>query len=60
LITNAAFADGSNFSNAGFQNIGSFTTKGIELNLNAQIIKNKILVGMLILMRQNSKEELKN
>lgn len=39
LITNAAFADGSNFSNAGFQNIGSFTTKGIELNLNAQIIK---------------------
>lgn len=39
LITRAAFADGSNFSNVGEQNIGSFTTKGIEFNLNAQIIK---------------------
>ena len=39
LITRAAFADGSNFSNVGEQNIGSFTTKGIEFNLNAQVIK---------------------
>lgn len=39
LITRAAFADGSNFSNVGEQNIGSFTTKGIEFNLNVQVIK---------------------
>ncbi|WP_291128312.1 SusC/RagA family TonB-linked outer membrane protein [Flavobacterium sp. UBA7682] len=40
LIVNAAFADGGNFSNAGFQNIGSFSTKGIEFSLDAQVIKN--------------------
>ncbi len=39
LITKSAFADGSNFSNVGEQNIGSFTTKGIEFNINAQVIK---------------------
>ncbi|MGV3695678.1 SusC/RagA family TonB-linked outer membrane protein [Flavobacterium sp.] len=39
LIVNAAFADGGNFSNAGFQNIGSFSTKGIEFSLNADVVK---------------------
>lgn len=39
LITKTAFADGSNFSNVGEQNIGSFTTKGIEFNLNVQVVK---------------------
>ena len=40
LIVNAAFADGTNFSNRGFQNIGSFSTKGIEFTLNAAVVKN--------------------
>lgn len=40
LIVNAAFPDGGNFSNAGFQNIGSFTTKGIEFSVNADVVKN--------------------
>ena len=39
LLANVAFADGGNFSNAGWQNIGSFTTKGIEVNLNADVVK---------------------
>ncbi len=40
LIVNAAFPDGSNFSNAGFQNIGSFSTKGVEFAINADVVKN--------------------
>jgi len=40
LIVNAAFPDGGNFSNAGFQNIGSFTTKGIEFSIASDIVKN--------------------
>ena len=39
LFGNAPFADGSNFSNQGPQNLGSFTTKGIELNVNADIFR---------------------
>ena len=39
LLFNAPFADGSNFSNNGPQNIGSLDIKGVELNLNAEIIK---------------------
>jgi hypothetical protein len=35
LLVNAAISDGSNFSNRVYQNVGSFTTKGIELSLNA-------------------------
>jgi iron complex outermembrane receptor protein len=31
-------ADGSNFGNQGYQNVGSFTTKGIEFAINAAII----------------------
>nr|MBP8157655.1 SusC/RagA family TonB-linked outer membrane protein [Flavobacterium sp.] len=41
LIVNAAFPDGGNFSNAGFQNIGSFTTKGIEFAVNAEVVKSE-------------------
>jgi TonB-dependent starch-binding outer membrane protein SusC len=39
LISYVAFPDGGNFSNAGFQNIGSFTTKGAEFSIAADIIK---------------------
>ncbi len=39
LFKNAPFADGSNFSNQGPQNVGSFTTKGIEFNVNADIFR---------------------
>jgi TonB-linked SusC/RagA family outer membrane protein len=41
LLANAATADGSNFSNRVYQNIGSFTTKGIEFTINANAIKTK-------------------
>ena len=39
LLVNAAISDGSNFSNRVYQNVGSFTTKGIEFTLNASPIK---------------------
>jgi iron complex outermembrane receptor protein len=39
LLADVATADGSNFSNRSWQNIGSFTTKGIELSLNSDVIK---------------------
>lgn len=39
LYNDAPFADGSNFSNKGPQNSGSFTTKGIEFNINADILR---------------------
>ncbi|OYU82186.1 MAG: SusC/RagA family TonB-linked outer membrane protein [Flavobacterium sp. BFFFF1] len=39
LLVDAAIPDGSNTSNRAYQNIGSFTTKGIELTLNANVIK---------------------
>lgn len=41
LLANAAISDGSNFSNSGFQNIGNFTSKGLEFSVGADIIKNK-------------------
>ncbi|WP_163397763.1 SusC/RagA family TonB-linked outer membrane protein [Flavobacterium fluviatile] len=40
LLANAAISDGSNFSNSGFQNIGNFTSKGLEFSIAADIIKN--------------------
>jgi TonB-linked SusC/RagA family outer membrane protein len=40
LIKEAPFADGSNFSNQGAANIGEMSTKGIELTLNADVVKN--------------------
>lgn len=39
LLVRGPLADGSNFSNAIFQNVGQFTTKGIEFTINADIIK---------------------
>lgn len=39
LLVKGPLADGSNFSNAIYQNVGSFTTKGIEFSLNADVVK---------------------
>ena len=39
LLVNGPVPDGSNFSNVVFQNVGSFTTKGVEFNVNAQVVK---------------------
>ena len=39
LLFRAPFADGSNFSNEGPQNIGSLDIKGVEFTLNAEIVK---------------------
>ncbi|WP_144891434.1 SusC/RagA family TonB-linked outer membrane protein [Flavobacterium tiangeerense] len=41
LLADVATADGSNFSNRSWQNIGSFTTKGVELSLSADIIRSE-------------------
>ncbi len=43
LLADVATADGSNFSNSAWQNIGSFTTKGIEFSLSSDVIKNENL-----------------
>jgi iron complex outermembrane receptor protein len=40
LLADVATADGANFSNRSWQNIGSFTTKGVELSLNTVVVKN--------------------
>lgn len=34
LLAFAAISDGSNFSNSGFQNIGKFTSQGLEFSIN--------------------------
>ncbi len=39
LLADVATADGSNFSNRSWQNIGSFTTKGAELSLSADVVR---------------------
>lgn len=39
LLQFAPFADGTNFYNFGPQNVGSMTIKGLELNLNYNVIK---------------------
>lgn len=39
LFQTAPVPDGSNFSNRGIQNVGSFTTKGIEFSINADVVK---------------------
>lgn len=41
LFQVAPFADGSNFSNQGPANIGDMNVKGIELNLNYDVVKNE-------------------
>ena len=38
LLAFAAIAEGSNFSNAGFQNIGTFVSQGLEFAINADIV----------------------
>lgn len=40
LIVDAAVSDGSNFSNRAWQNVGSFTTKGIEIGINGAVVRN--------------------
>lgn len=42
LLVQAAVSDGSNFSNTGFQNIGEFTSQGIEVALQGDIVKGEI------------------
>lgn len=39
LLTRAAISDGSNFSNAGVQNLGNFTTQGVEFAITGDIIR---------------------
>ncbi|WP_158728453.1 MULTISPECIES: SusC/RagA family TonB-linked outer membrane protein [unclassified Flavobacterium] len=39
LLADVATADGSNFSNNSWQNIGSLAIKGVELSLNADVIR---------------------
>ncbi len=41
LLAFAAISDGSNFSNSGFQNIGNFSTQGLEFSLDADVIASK-------------------
>ena len=41
LLVFASVADGSNFSNSGFQNIGNMRTQGLEFLLQGDIIKNE-------------------
>ena len=38
LLAQVAISDGSNFTNSGFQNIGKFTSKGIEFAIGSDII----------------------
>lgn len=38
LLANVAISDGSNFSNSGFQNIGKFTSKGVEFSIGSDLI----------------------
>lgn len=39
LLVEAAVADGSNFSNRVLQNVGSFTTRGLEFQISADVIR---------------------
>lgn len=41
LFNFAPVPDGGNFSNFLLQNVGSFTNKGVEFSINAQVIKSK-------------------
>lgn len=40
LLSWVSYPDGANLANAGFANIGDFTTKGIEFSIGYDIIKN--------------------
>ncbi len=39
LLSQAPVPDAANFSNQGFQNIGKFTTEGLEFSINADVIR---------------------
>ena len=39
LLIKAAVPDGGNFSNRAWQNVGGFTTKGVEFSVNVDVIK---------------------
>ncbi|WP_373057957.1 SusC/RagA family TonB-linked outer membrane protein [Zunongwangia sp. H14] len=39
LLANVAISDGSNFSNAGFQNVGNFVSKGMEFSINGDVFQ---------------------
>ena len=39
LLSDVPVPDGANFSNQGFQNIGEFVSKGIEVNLDYNIVR---------------------
>ena len=41
LLAFAAISDGSNFSNSGFQNIGNFTSQGLEFAVNYDIFERR-------------------
>lgn len=41
LLAFAAISDGSNFSNSGFQNIGNFTSQGLEFSVNYDIFERR-------------------
>lgn len=42
LLAFAAISDGSNFSNSGFQNIGSFVTQGAEFAISYDVLSKRI------------------
>ena len=39
LLLDAPNADGTNFTNTSFQNIGSMKTRGVEVNVNADVVR---------------------
>jgi TonB-linked SusC/RagA family outer membrane protein len=39
LLVEGAISDGSNFANTAWQNVGNFTTKGIEFSVNADVVR---------------------
>ena len=41
LLSEAPVPDAVNFSNQGFQNIGKFTTEGVEFSVSADIVRNE-------------------
>ena len=43
LLVDAPVADGGNFSNRAWQNVGSFSTKGIEISIDGTVIQNNNL-----------------
>lgn len=44
LLSNVPIADGSNFSNFGYQNIGKFVSKGLEFSISTDLIEKEGLL----------------